>query len=158
NMKLKYISFIILLSVYQQQMLLAQTLDDAKAWYLEGRYAEALPIFMTEYQVSPKDAALNQWLGVSLYKTSRLTDAEQYLKFASERKIPESYLSLGELYAKLYRFEEAEKEFEKYQRANRRNKEALEQLDLVREYSTLLQRAINRSEDIQIIDSLVLPK
>src|SRR5699024_9602082 len=29
---------------------------------------------------------------------------------------------------------------------------------LVREYSTLLQRAINRSEDIQIIDSLVLPK
>src|SRR5699024_1817473 len=63
-----------------------------------------------------------------------------------------------ELYAKLYRFEEAEKEFDKYQRANRRNNEALERLDLVREYSTKLQRAINRSEDIQIIDSLVLPK
>ena len=158
NMKLKYIFFVILLGVFQQQLLLAQTLDDAKAWYLEGRYAEALPIFKAEYQVSPKDAALNQWLGVSLYKTGLLTEAEQYLKFASERKIPEAYISLGELYVKLYRFEEAEKEFDKYQRANRRNNEALERLDLVREYSTKLQRAINRSEDIQIIDSLVLPK
>lgn len=157
-MKLKYISFIILLGVFHQQLLVAQTLDDAKAWHLEGRYAEALPVFKAEYQVNPMDAPLNQWLGVSLYKTGSLTEAEQYLKFASDRKIPEAYLSLGELYAKLYRFEEAEKEFDKYQRANRRNNEALERLDLVREYSTKLQRAINRSEDIQIIDSLVLPK
>lgn len=158
NMKLKYIPFIILLVVFQQQLLLAQTLDDAKAWYLEGRYAEALPIFKAEYQVNPKDAALNQWLGVSLYKTGRHTEAEQYLKFASERKIPEAYLSLGELYANLYQFEDAEKEFEKYQRANRRNNEALGRLDLIREHSTRLQRAVSRAEDIQIIDSLVLPK
>ena len=157
-MKLRYISFLILLGVFQQQLLWAQTLDDAKAWYLEGKYAEALPIFKAEYQENPKDAPLNQWLGVSLYKTGRLTEAEQYLKFASERKIPEAYLSLGELYAKLYRFEEAEKEFEKYQRANRRNSEALNRLDLVREYSTKIQRAVSRSEDIQIIDSLVIPK
>ena len=157
-MKLIYISFIILLGVFQQQLLLSQSIDDAKAWYLEGRYADALPAFKAEYQVNPKDAPLNQWLGVSLYKTGKLIDAEQYLKFASDRKIPEAYLSLGELYVKLYRFEEAEKEFEKYQRANRRNNEALERLDLVREYSTKLQRALNRSEDIQIIDSLVLPK
>src|SRR5690554_1304153 len=156
-MKLKYIFFVILLGVLQQS-LLAQTLDDAREWYLQGKYAEALPIFRAEYQINPNDAPLNQWLGVSLYKTGRLTEAEQYLKFASEKKIPESYLSLGELYVKLYRFEEAEKEFEKYQRVNRRNSEALERLDLAREYSTKIQRAVNRAEDIQIIDSLVLPK
>ena len=157
-MKLKYILFVILLGVFQQQLLLSQTLDEAKAWYLEGRYADALPIFKAEYQMNSKDAPLNQWLGVSLYKTGKLIEAEQYLKFASEKKIPEAFLSLGELYVKLYRFEEAEKEFEKYQRINRKNSEALERLDLVREYSTKLLRAVNRSEDIQIIDSLVLPK
>lgn len=156
-MKLKYIFFVILLGVLQQS-LLAQTLDDAREWYLQGKYAEALPIFRAEYQINPNDAPLNQWLGVSLYKTGCLTEAEQYLKFASEKKIPESYLSLGELYVKLYRFEEAEKEFEKYQRANRRNKEALERLELARDYSTKIQRTVNRTEDIQIIDSLVLPK
>ena len=94
-MKLKYISFIILLSVFQQQLLVAQTLDDAKAWYLEGKYSEALPIFKAEYQVNPKDAPVNQWLGVSLYKTGSITEAEQYLKFASDRKIPEAYMPQG---------------------------------------------------------------
>ncbi|MDD4777771.1 MAG: tetratricopeptide repeat protein [Fermentimonas sp.] len=156
-MKLKYILYTILL-VISYQSLHSQTLDDAKSWYLEGRYAEALPVFRMEYQQDPKNASLNQWLGVSLYKTGRLTEAEQYLKYASERKIPEAYISLGELYAKLYRFEEAEKEFEKYQRANRRNDEALKKLEVVREYADKLSRYVNRTEDVQIIDSLVVPK
>ena len=157
NMKLKYILFIILLG-FLQNSLLAQTLEEAREWYLEGKYAEALPVFKAEYHENPKDAPLNQWLGVSLYKTGRLVEAEQYIKYASDRKIPEAYLSLGKLYVKLYRFEEAEKEFEKYQRTNRRNSDALERLSLAREYSSTIQRAINRAEDIQIIDSLVLPK
>ena len=92
-MKLIYISFIMLLGVFQQQLLLSQSIDDAKAWDLEGRYADALPAFKAEYQVNPKAAPLNQWLGVSLYKTGKLIEAEQYLKFASDRKIPEAYLS-----------------------------------------------------------------
>src|SRR5690554_763052 len=157
DMKFKYFILTILLALLNQY-LHSQTLDEARAWYLEGRYAEALPIFKAEHKENPKDAPLNQWLGMSLFMTGRLTEAEQYLKYASEKKIPEAYLSLGNLYVKLYRFEEAEKEFEKYQRVNRRNSEALERLDLAREYSTKIQRAVNRAEDIQIIDSLVLPK
>lgn len=157
DMKLKYIVLTILLAVFYQT-LCSQTLDEARAWYLEGRYAEALPIFQTEFKEKPTDAPLNQWLGVSLFKTGRLTEAEQYLKYASEKKIPEAYLSLGELYVKLYRFEEAEKEFEKYQRANRRNEEALNRLEEARDYAESIKRAVNRTEDVQIIDSLVLPK
>lgn len=156
-MKLKYTVFTILLVILFQS-LHSQTLDDAKSWYLDGRYADALPIFKTEYKEKPKDASLNQWLGVSLYKTGRLTEAEQYLKYASERKIPESYLTLGELYVKLYRFEEAEGEFDKYQKANRRNNEALNKLEEVREYADRLKRYVSRTEDVQIIDSLVVPK
>lgn len=136
----------------------SQTLADAKNWYLEGRYSDALPVFRMEHQENPKDASLNQWLGVCLYKTGRITEAEQYLKYASQRKIPEAYLTLGELYAKMYRFEDAESEFEKYQRANRRNNEALDKLEEVREYADRLQRFVGRTEDIQIIDSVVVPK
>src|SRR5690554_7381044 len=96
NMKLKYTVFTILLVILFQS-LHSQTIDDAKSWYLDGRYADALPLLRSEYNENPKDAPLNQWLGVSLYKTGRLVEAEQYLKYASEKKIPEAYLALGEL-------------------------------------------------------------
>lgn len=135
-----------------------QTLDEAKNWYQEGRYAEALPVFQAEYLNNPNNAPVNQWLGVSLYETGKILDAQKYLEFASTRKIPEAYIYLGELYSKLYRFEEAEKEFEKYQRAKRRDNEALEILSQKRAYAERLQKGVNRTEDIQIIDSVVVPK
>ena len=141
-----------------QQSMLAQTLNEAREWYLQGKYADALPVFQDEYQNKPNDAPLNQWLGVSLFKTGNIKEAEKYLKYASDKKIPEAYLSLGELNVLQYRFDEAEKEFEKYQKINRRNNDALQRLELAREYSTKFQKAVNRTEDIQIIDSLVLPK
>ncbi|MDR2816095.1 MAG: hypothetical protein LBB62_05265, partial [Proteiniphilum sp.] len=87
-----------------------QTLDDARTRYLEGRYAEALPVFQAEYLNNPDNPSVNQWLGVSLYETGRIIEAQKYLEFASERKIPEAYIYLGELYTMLYRFEDAEKE------------------------------------------------
>lgn len=135
-----------------------QSLDDAKTWYQEGRYADALPIFQTEYMNKPTNASLNQWLGVSLYETGKVIEAQPYLEFASKRKITDAYIYLGELYAKLYRFEEAEKEFEKYQRAKRRDSAAMEILAQKRAYAERLQKAVNRSEDLQVIDSLVVSK
>ncbi len=135
-----------------------QTLDEAKNWYLEGRYAEALPFFQAEYLNTPNNPSINQWLGVSLYETGKIIEAQKYLEFASTRKIPEAYIYLGELYAKLYRFKDAEKEFEKYQRAKRRDSEAMGVLSKKRDYTERLQKAVNRTEDLQIIDSLIVPK
>lgn len=137
---------------------MGQSLDEAKGLYLEGRYAESLPIFQTEYLNNPNNASINQWLGVSLYETGKILEAQKYLEFASGRKIVESYLYLGELYARLYQFEDAEKEFKKYQQSKRRDPEALDVLEEKREYAERLQRAVNRTEDLQIIDSLVVLK
>src|SRR5690554_6212358 len=100
-----------------------QTLDDARSWYLEGRYEEALPLFQRAFTDDSTHVALHQWLGVSLLRTGRIVEAERYLTYADNNKIPEASLYLGELYSKLYRFEDAEKAFEKYQKANRRNEE-----------------------------------
>jgi len=139
-------------------LLHGQSMDDARSWYLEGRYAEALPVFHAEYLHTPDNAALNQWIGVSLLETGRVAEAEKYLTFASQKKIPEASLYLGELYTKMYRFDEAEKEFGKYQKANRRNDEALNRLAVKREKAERLKRMVSRTEDVQMIDSLVLPK
>ena len=127
-MKNKHIIFTILLST-SLFALKGQTLDDARSWYLEGRYAEALPVLQKAHAADSTDAALNQWLGVSLLKTGRILEAEKHLTYAEEKRIPEATLYLGELYSKLYRFDDAEQAFEKYQRAHRRNKEALAKLD-----------------------------
>ena len=66
-MKLRHIVtlFIFVLGCF---ILRGQTLEEAKKLYLEGRYAEALPIFQTEYLLNPNDASLNQWLGVCFMK------------------------------------------------------------------------------------------
>ncbi len=139
-------------------ILRGQTLEEAKKLYLEGHYAEALPIFQTEYLINPTDASLNQWLGVCLYETGNESAAEKHLVYASQKKIPEAYLYLGELYTKMYRFDEAEKEFEKYRKTKRRDKEALARLEEKEAYANQLKRLIKRTEDVQIIDSLIVPK
>src|SRR5690606_35632389 len=90
--------------------------------------------------------------------TGKILEAEQYLNYAENNKIPEASLYLGELFSKLYRFEDAEMAFERFQKANRRNKEALSKLDRFREETEQLRRRVLRTEDVQVIDSLVLPK
>ena len=139
-------------------ILRGQTLEEAKKLYLEERFAEALPIFQTEYLINPTDASLNQWLGVCLYETGNESAAEKHLVYASQKKIPEAYLYLGELYTKMYRFDEAEKEFEKYRKIKRRDKEALARLEEKQAYADRLKRLVKRTEDIQIIDSIAVAK
>lgn len=135
-----------------------QSLDEAKSLYQEGRYAEALPIFQTEYINNPNNASVNHWLGVCLLKTGKISDAQKHLEYASGKKTVDAYIYLGDLYTLLYRFDDAEKEFEKYQRAKRRDAQALELLEQKRSYSEKLQRAVNRTEDVQIIDSVIVAK
>lgn len=157
RMKLKHIFWTFLFSSFCI-ILQGQTLDDAKAMFNEGNFADALPIFRTEYNVTPDNANLNYWLGVSLFETGMLTESEKHLAFSSKKNIRDSYIYLGELYAKMYRFADAEREFTKYEKANRRDKEALAKLANKREYLSKLKQNISRTEDIQIIDSLVVYK
>lgn len=136
----------------------AQSLDEAKKLYLEGRYAEALPAFKEAYLTDANNPALNQWLGACLLETGDAFAAKKPLIFASQKNIPEAYLYLGQLYAKMYQFADAEAQFTKYQRAKRRDKVALQKLEVQKEYAEKLKRAVNRTEDVQIIDSIVVRK
>lgn len=136
----------------------SQTLDDAKKIYSEGNYAEALSIFEKEYEKAQKNASLNCQLGICLYETGDFTRAEKHLAFASQKRISEAYFYYGKLLTKMYRFEEADKEFQKYKRAKRRDKAALDNIEKQETYIAKLKKEISRTEDVQIIDSTVISK
>lgn len=156
-MRLQYLLIIFILAIIPFGMK-GQSLEDAKKWYLEGNYEDAKPVFEDAYTSNPNNAEVNLWLGVIALSENNMQDAEKYLLFASQKRIANAYLYLGEYYAKIYQFEQAEKEFEKFEKANRRNKDALEKLEVQRAYADKLAKLVNRTEDIQIIDSVVVDK
>lgn len=147
-----------LIAMLPPACLLGQSLDDAKKFYLEGNYAAAKPIFEAEYTSNPNNAVLNHWLGTIAFNEGNYRKAQKLLEFASQKKIPGASLYLGKLYLQQYRFVDAEKEFGKYEKANRRNKEALATLASKRAYAEKLKQFIARTEDIQIVDSIVVAK
>ncbi|MGV8963322.1 MAG: tetratricopeptide repeat protein [Candidatus Saccharimonadaceae bacterium] len=139
-------------------LLLAQVSEDAQKLYNEGEYFQAKKSLEKDLEKDPANPSINFLLGMASLKTGDLLTAEKTLTLAKSKKNQDATLYLGRLYAMQYKFKEAEKQFEAYQKAMRRNKEALAELDLEREYADKLARLVNRTEDIQIIDSVVLSK
>lgn len=148
----------------------AQTLAEAKELYLNGDYIHALPIFEAEHAAKPTDANINQWYGASLFETGGdLKKAEECLLIASKKNIPESFFYLGQIYTQKYRFTEASEAFDKYEsllkKTPQRTKEQkakyeanAERLAERMKQLSRLRRMVSNTEDIQIIDSLVVDK
>lgn len=151
----------LLLIISAAQTITSQTLAEAKELYLIGEYQRALPAFEKEYQAKPNDASLNQWYGVSLFKTGGdIKKTEELLLFASTKRIREANFFLGELYTQQYRFEEAEASYDKYESLlkKRGDDDAKARLEENRKVMSRLQRMAMNTEDVQVIDSLVVNK
>lgn len=139
----------------------AQTLTEAKELYKVGEYAKALPAFGREYKEKPNDASLNYWYGICLLMTGgNLDKAEECLKLASKRKVREANFFLGQLYTQQYRFTEAAGAYDAYESSlkKRGDDDARALLEQKRKTMLRLNRMVSNAEDIQIIDSLVVPK
>ena len=138
----------------------SQTLSEAKELYLQGEYAKALPILEEEYKAKPEDANLNQWYGVCLLETGGdLKKAEECLIVASKKRIQESFLYLGQLYGQEYKFTQSEESFNKYEAGLKKKDEASRaKLDEKRKVMSRLRRMVSNTEDIQIIDSIIVDK
>ena len=65
----------------------AQSLDQAKKLYNDGKYAEAKPVFEKLVKQAPSNASYNQWYGVCCFETGDLAGAEKHLKVAVKRNI-----------------------------------------------------------------------
>ncbi len=137
---------------------MGQSINDAKKWYQEGNLDEAKSVLEVIYTSTPNNADANYWLGVIAFEEGDYLKARTYLEFASQKKVTDSYLYLGELYSLLYHFDDAEKEFVKYEKAQRKNKDALAKVESKREVAQKFQKLVDRTEDVQIIDSIVVLK
>lgn len=168
---MKTLALFALLYISSISFTFSQSLSDARTMYLSGNYKGALPIFENELAANPTDASLNQWYGSCLVETGgNLKKAEECLLIASKKSIQDSFVYLGRAYTRQYRFEEAEAMFDQYEemltKRNPRKKKdeierdakALEKLEVYKKEFNRLRRMATNSEDIQIIDSLVLDK
>ena len=155
-MKYLYIVLFLSLCFNIDAQVSVKDLTQAKLDYKNNDYAKALPIFESEYTAKPTDASLNLWYGVCLVELDENDQkAEECLLFASKKNLPDAYLYLGDLYLKQYRVSEAQSLYDRFAKLRPREKDKL----IDRQASLEdLRRNINRTEDIQIIDSIVVDK
>jgi tetratricopeptide (TPR) repeat protein len=136
----------------------AQSLEQAKRLYSEGKYAEAKPAFEKLVRQSPNNASYNHWYGVCCFETGDTETAEPYLKTAAGRRVQEAYRYLGELYIKTYRFGEAAGMYEEYIDILAKKKEDIEPYARRLEMAEKARRMVEKVENIQIIDSVTISK
>ncbi|MDR1557201.1 MAG: tetratricopeptide repeat protein, partial [Tannerellaceae bacterium] len=100
----------------------------------------------------------NHWYGVCCLETGDAETAEPYLKIAASRRVQEAYRYLGELYIKAYRFDEAAGMYAEYIDLLSKKNEDTEPYKKRLELAEKAQRMVEKVENIQIIDSVVINK
>lgn len=146
------------LALYCCAGLQAQSLDQAKKLYNEGNYAEAKPAFEKLVKQAPGNGSYNYWYGVCCFETGDLAGAEKHLSAAVKRKVQEAYRYLGEVYYATYRFDKAAEMFEDYITLLAKKKQPAEAAEIRLDLATKANRMMDKTEDVQIIDSLVVDK
>ena len=134
----------------------AQSLDQAKKLFAKEQYAEAKPAFERLIKTAPNNASYNHWYGVCSYKTKQYETAEKHLKVAVKRRVQEASRFLAELYFDTYRFKESEEMYDKYIELLTKKKKDTEVWELKKEEAQNAARMLFKTENIQIIDSVIV--
>lgn len=137
----------------------AMTLEEAKAAYLAGDYASALPTFQEQLKRRPKDARLNHWTGVCLYQTGNIDAAIPLLEFAHSKGVVESPRFLAEITFNNYQIEEAQEYADDYRTAlDKANATMSDEAEITIDRIDRAYNMLDRVEKIVIIDSLTIDK
>ena len=139
----------------------AVTLEEAKALYNKGKYSEALPAFKELYKTprNAKNASINQWLGVCLYKTGNIKESKKYFEYAATRSVAESNLYLSKIEFVSYNFDVAQTHMSKYIESLSKNDKPIP--NDVNELMSKIRNAesmYDHVEKITIIDSINVNK
>ena len=136
----------------------SQTLNQAKKWFTEGKFAEAKPVFKRLVRQSPANANYNFWYGACCYETGELMTSVPYLEKSAKRKVINGYLYLSKAYYDLYRFDEAIENLEEHiywlERKNRDLTKAEDLMVKLRKGANMIRGV----ENITVIDSFVVDK
>lgn len=137
----------------------AATLEDAKDLYNAGNYKDAYPIFLETYNKNPKNASVNQWLGVCLFKENKYYDAQKYFVFASSKGIMDAPYYLGMVYFYEGQYKKAMQELVIYENNVKKTKKSIpEEYQKGINSIKLAQPMLDHVEEIVIIDSIVVDK
>ena len=136
----------------------AQSLDQAKKWYNEELYEDAKPVFEKLVIQSPNNSSYSLWYGVCCYETGDLATAEKYLLLARNRKVTDAGRYLAAIYTSTYRFKEAVDMWEDYINQLAKKKENTEAYEILLDKVEKLSRMKDRTEDVLVIDSVVVNK
>ena len=150
--------YILGISLLYGGVLHAQSLAEAKKLYNEGKYEEAKPVFQKLVKQSPSNSSYNQWYGVCCYETGDLQNAEKHLEAAQKRKVMSSYTYLSKLYFQTYRFNLSAEILEEYIELLEKKKQDTKEAEAALALADDAQRMVEKVEDIQIIDSIVIDK
>lgn len=145
-------------SMFLGEGLYAQSLDQAKKLYNEGQYTEAKPAFEKLVKQAPSNSSYNLWYGVCCFETGDLEGAEKHLALAAKRKVQEAYRYLGEVYYLTYRFDKASEMFEDYIDLLTKKKQPVEVFEAKLDLSDKAYRMMEKVENVQIVDSMVVDK
>ena len=126
--------------------------------YNEGQYAEAKPAFEKLVKQAPSNSSYNHWYGVCCYETGDLAGAEKHLKVAVKRKVQEAYRYLSDVYYQTYRFDEAAEMMEEYIDLLTKKKQDTQAFEEKLSLAENAHRMMEKTEDVQIIDSIVVDK
>lgn len=136
----------------------AQTLNQAKQLFENGKYEQAKTAFSKLIKRSPNSAEYNFYYGASLYETGELDKAVTYLEKSAKRNYIGAFRYLGKAYADLYRYDEAVENYETHIEWLEEKNRNTEQAEV--ELSELLKRArmFKSVEKVVVIDSFVVSK
>lgn len=137
----------------------AITLEEAKKLYRNGDFETPLPEFKAALAKRPKDASLNQWVGVCLYQQDKPDEAIKYLKVADKKNVIEAPRYLAMIAFNDYRFDEAERYLERYRTALSKAKRSMP--EEMKNFDDKISRAkamFDRVENIVIIDSIAVDR
>lgn len=136
----------------------AQTLNQAKAWFLDGYYEKAMPVFKQQLQTKPADGSLNFWYGACLFKTGTIKEAIPFLEKADQKKVQQAKWYLTDVYLALGDIDMAMTYLDGY--IGIANLTATHLTAAIERKDSLLTsiEQLRRVEDVVIIDSLIVPK
>ena len=137
----------------------AITLEEAKKLYRDGDFETPLPEFQAALKKRPKDASLNQWVGVCLYQQGRADEAIKHLKLADSKNVIEAPRYLAMIAFSDYRFADAEDYLDRYRAALTKAKRSMpEEMEAFAEKVSRAKAMFDRVENIVIIDSIAVDR
>lgn len=136
----------------------AQTLNQAKKMFDNGEFAKAKTAFAKFIRQSPNNAEYNYYYGASLYETGDLDKSLPHLEKSAKRNYIGAFRYLGKVYADLYRFDEAEENYETHiEWLNEKNRDTeLAEAELSELRKKI--RMFKSVEKVAVIDSFVVAK